>query len=236
MKRKAAFWALFLASLGLFCLQTMEAFGLVAFHAQQFEKKPVILIDPGHGGEDGGAVGGSGLLEKDVNLAVSLALAEDLKAAGWSVVMTRDTDQSLGDPSLPTIAQRKSSDIRNRVRLAEEAGDCVLLSIHQNKFEESQYSGAQMFYSPNHPESAALAECLRKSVVSTLQPGNTRQCKEAGENVYLMAHVEVPAVLVECGFLSNPEEERLLADPEYQKEMAAAIRDGLLAFLAERDI
>ena len=117
----------------------------------------------------------------------------------------------------------------------EETGECVLISIHQNKFEQSQYSGAQMFYSPNNPESAALAECIRQSVVGSLQPQNTRQNKEAGEDIYLLSHVQVPAVLVECGFLSNPEEAALLGQESYQRDMAAAIYNGLISFLEQRE-
>ena len=174
------FWVLFCASLVLFCAQTIQAFGIVAFHAEFFEKKPTIVVDAGHGGEDGGAVGINGLVEKDVNLAIALALAEDLKAANFPVVLVREGDYSVGDQSLGTIAERKRSDTKSRAQLVEETGECVLISIHQNKFEQSQYSGAQMFYSPNNPESAALAECIRQSVVDSLQPQNTRQNKEAG--------------------------------------------------------
>lgn len=152
------FWVLFCASLVLFCAQTIQAFGIVAFHAEFFEKKPTIVVDAGHGGEDGGAVGVNGLVEKDVNLAIALALAEDLKAANFPVVLVREGDYSVGDQSLGTIAERKRSDTKSRAQLVEETGECVLISIHQNKFEQSQYSGAQMFYSPNNPESAALAE------------------------------------------------------------------------------
>ena len=225
MRRKLLFWVLFCASLVLFCAQTIQAFGIVAFHAEFFEKKPTIVVDAGHGGEDGGAVGVNGLVEKDVNLAIALALAEDLKAANFPVVLVREGDYSVGDQSLGTIAERKRSD----------TGESVLISIHQNNFEQSQYSGAQMFYSPNNPESAALAECIRQSVVDSLQPQNTRQNKEAGEDIYLLSHVQVPAVLVECGFLSNPEEAALLGQESYQRDMAAAIYNGLISFLEQRE-
>ncbi len=217
------FWVLFCASLVLFCAQTIQAFGIVAFHAEFFEKKPTIVVDAGHGGEDGGAVGVNGLVEKDV------------KAANFPVVLVREGDYSVGDQSLGTIAERKRSDTKSRAQLVEETGECVLISIHQNKFEQSQYSGAQMFYSPNNPESAALAECIRQSVADSLQPQNTRQNKEAGEDIYLLSHVQVPAVLVECGFLSNPEEAALLGQESYQRDMAAAIYNGLISFLEQRE-
>lgn len=235
MKRKLFFWVLFCASLVLFCAQTMEAFGVVAFHAEFFEKKGTIVIDAGHGGEDGGAVGVNGLVEKDINLAIALALAEDLKANNFDVVLVRDGDYSVGDQSLSTVAERKRSDTKRRVSLVEETGDCLLVSIHQNQFSQSQYSGAQMFYSPNNEESAQLAECIRQSVVSSLQPENTRQNKEAGEEIYLLTHCQVPAVLVECGFLSNPQEAELLGQETYQNDMAAAIYNGIIDFLEQRE-
>ena len=235
MKRKLFFWVLFCASLVLFCAQTREAFGVVAFHADFFEKKGTIVIDPGHGGEDGGAVGVNGLVEKDINLAIALALAEDLKANNFDVILVRDGDYSVGDQSLSTVAERKRSDTKRRVSLVEETGDCLLVSIHQNQFSQSQYSGAQMFYSPNNEESAQLAECIRQSVVSSLQPENTRQNKEAGEEIYLLTHCQVPAVLVECGFLSNPQEADLLGQESYQNDMAAAIYNGIIDFLEQRE-
>lgn len=234
MKRKVFFWVLFCASLILFGAQTMEAFGIVAFHADFFEKKTTIVVDAGHGGEDGGAVGVNGSVEKDINLAIALALAEKLKASNFPVVLVRDGDYSMGDQTLNTVAERKRSDTKNRVQLVEETGDCLLISIHQNQFSQSQYSGAQMFYSPNNDESAQLAECIRQSVVNSLQPENTRQNKEAGKEIYLLTHCQVPGVLVECGFLSNPEEAQRLVQQEYQQDMASAIYNGIISFIEQR--
>ena len=231
MKHCAA-WLLFLAALALFGAQTMRAFGVVAFHADFFEKKGTVVVDAGHGGEDGGATGVHGELEKDINLAIALELQRLLEQHQFEVVMVRDWDTDLSDQNLPTIAQRKRSDLQRRLRLAEESGDCVLLSIHQNFFTENQYSGAQVFYSANDPRGAALAEAIRASIVETLQPENTRQNK-VGEGVYLLEQCQVPAVLVECGFLSNPEEAAALADPDYQKQMAQAIYNGLVRYLKE---
>ncbi len=234
IKEKIVFWVLFCTSLAFFGIQTMEAFGIVAFHADFFEKKTTIIIDAGHGGEDGGAVGIDGLVEKDINLAIALNLAEALKANQFPVILVRDGDYSVGDPSLSTVAERKRSDTKRRAQLVEETGECLLISIHQNFFGESQYSGAQMFYSGNNEESSTLAECIRQSIVGSLQPENTRQNKEAGEEIYLLNHVSVPAVLVECGFLSNPEEARSLSQPQYQKDMAAAIYNGIVDYLEQK--
>ena len=231
MKRYAV-WLLFFAALALFGAQTMRAFGVVAFHADFFEKKGTVVVDAGHGGEDGGATGVHGELEKDINLAIALELQRLLEQHQFEVVMVRDWDTDLSDQNLPTVAQRKRSDLQRRLRLVEESGDCVLLSIHQNFFTESQYSGAQVFYSANDPRGEALAEAIRASIVETLQPENTRQNK-VGEGVYLLEQCRVPAVLVECGFLSNPEEAAALADPDYQKRMAQAIYNGLVRYLKE---
>ena len=229
MKRYAA-WLLFFAALALFGAQTMRAFGVVAFHADFFEKKGTVVVDAGHGGEDGGATGVHGELEKDINLAIALELQRLLEQHQFEVVMVRDWDTDLADQNLPTVAQRKRSDLRQR--LVEESGDCVLLSLHQNFFTESQYSGAQVFYSANDPRGEALAEAIRASITETLQPENTRQNK-VGEGVYLLEQCQVPAVLVECGFLSNPEEAAALADPDYQKQMAQAIYNGLVRYLKD---
>ena len=231
MKRKFWVWILFLGSLALFAAQTLQAFGVVAFHAELFEKKGTIVLDAGHCGEDGGAVGVNGVLEKDVNLAVALELEKHLKLNQFDVIMVRDGDLSVGDQSLGSISARKKSDTKARLRMVEEAGDCILISIHQNHFSQGKYSGAQVFYSNNREESARLAESIRKSIVYSLQPENKRENKAAEENIYLLYHCQVPAVLVECGFLSNPEEAQKLSTGVYQKDMAAAIYNGLLDYL-----
>ena len=230
--KHCATWLLFFAALALFGAQTMRAFGVVAFHADFFEKKGTVVVDAGHGGEDGGTTGVHGELEKDINLAIALELQRLLEQHQFEVVMVRDWDTDLSDQNLPTVAQRKRSDLQRRLRLVEESGDCILLSIHQNFFTENQYSGAQVFYSANDPRGAALAEAIRASITETLQPENTRQNK-VGEGVYLLEQCRVPAVLVECGFLSNPEEAAALADPDYQKQMAQAIYNGLVRYLKD---
>ncbi len=231
MKRNFWAWILFLGAFALFAAQTLQAFGIVAFHAELFERKGTIVLDAGHGGEDGGAVGVNGVLEKDVNLAVALELEKYLKWNQFDVIMVRDSDLSVGDQSLGTISARKRSDTKARLRMVEEAGECILISIHQNHFSQSKYSGAQVFYSTNREESAQLAESIRMSIVDSLQPENKRENKPAGENIYLLHNCQMPAVLVECGFLSNPEEAEKLSTDAYQKEMAAAIYNGLIDYL-----
>lgn len=233
MRRKLLFWVLFFGSVCFFCVQTVQALGVVSFHAELFEKKGTIVIDAGHGGEDGGTVGINGEMEKDINLNIALALAQILKQNNFEVILTRDADCSIGDQTLSTIAERKRSDTKKRLQIVQETGECILISIHQNHFTESQYHGAQMFYSGNREESALLAESIRQSVTQSLQPENKRENKQAESSIYLLYHAQVPAVLVECGFLSNPEEAELLTQEEYQKSMAAAIYNGLVNYLKD---
>lgn len=203
-----------------------------AFAPGEEGASPVVVVDAGHGGEDGGAVGVNGVEEKALNLAIALHVQEELQHAGYPVVMVRDTDTAVGDTTLATVAERKRSDIQSRAQLVNETENCILVSIHQNFFKQSQYSGAQMFYSPNNTRSAALAEAIRQSVVEQIQPENTRENKQAESGIYLLNHVDVPAVIVECGFISNPEEAALLCDSAYQQKLAAAIADGILSFCA----
>ena len=222
----------FLAACAAFCAVVLQSYQRLGKMASTLSENPLptVVIDPGHGGEDGGTASAAGLLEKDVNLAVSLRLRELLELSGFPVVMTREEDRSIGDPALGSVRERKSSDLHRRLELVESQRDCVLLSIHQNYFSESQYSGAQVFYSPNHPQSAELAEEIRKAVTAQLQPENTRECKAASESIFLLHQTTVPAVIVECGFLSNPQEAALLSEEEYQSQMAFSIYLGFLSF------
>lgn len=235
MRKKFGFALLFSASIVLFVVQTMQAFGIVSFHADFFKKKGTVIVDAGHGGEDGGAVAVNGALEKDINLAIALELEKNLTLNNFDVIMIRSSDVSVGDQSLPTISERKRSDTKSRLRTVEESGDCILISIHQNHFSESKYSGAQVFFSGNRTESADLAEAIRANIVESLQPDNKRENKQADSNIYLLKNCHVPAVLVECGFLSNAQEADKLCTESYQRDMAAAIYNGLIDYLQNED-
>ena len=184
----------------------------------------VVLIDPGHGGFDGGTTAEDGTIEKHLNLAVSLCLRDLLTICGVPVVMTRDTDVGLEEDSSVSIRQRKVSDMANRLSMYESAE--VVISIHQNYFAQPQYSGTQLFYSRNNESGAVLAESIRRMVVGWVQPQNTRELKAAGESIYLLHRTTKPAVLVECGFLSHPEEREKLKTPAYQQQLAFAIMAG----------
>ncbi len=191
---------------------------------------PTILIDPGHGGEDGGAQSTDGTLEKNINLAISLPLHDLLRLFGFKVAMTRETDTAIYDPAYADKAGKKASDMRNRLALYEMA-DCVI-SIHQNHFSQEKYNGAQMFYSPNHPASKTLAEEIRTAVLSSLQPENKRELKQANSNIFLLSKTTVPAVLVECGFISNTAERERLKTVSYQQQMALSVAAGFLHYNA----
>ena len=166
------------------------------------EKELIVVIDAGHGGEDSGAVANS-VLEKDINLEIALKLRDMLKASGIEVKMIRESDVSIYDTASGTIRERKVSDLKNRVKIVNNNKKNILVSIHQNKFEQSKYSGAQMFYSANNDKSQILAENIRKSITGLIQPENKRELKKGGSDIYLLNKATVPAVIVECGFISN---------------------------------
>lgn len=198
-------------------------------------KSPTVIIDAGHGGEDGGTSSEDGVLEKDINLSISFYLTEILRCYGYNVIMTRSTDEQIGDNSLTTIRQRKISDVRKRLELTKLYPDSLFVSIHQNHYSSPRYSGAQVFYSPKSSLSKLLAETVQGSLVSLIQKDNTRMIKEIGTNVYLLYNCESPAVMVECGFLSNPDESKLLATTDYQKKIAFSVACGIIKFLEDEN-
>lgn len=181
---------------------------------------------------DGGAVGASGTLEKDINLRITLKCELLLALFGVDVTMTRRDDRSLDDGSGATIAARKAEDIRARTAMANSGAD-ALVSIHMNFFPESKYWGTQTFYSVNHPDSAVLAENLQTAARQLLAPENRREIRQADRGIYLLRHASIPAVIVECGFLSNPEEEQRLNTDAYQNAVAAAICGGIINYLRQ---
>lgn len=195
------------------------------------EQLPTFIIDAGHGGMDGGAVGVHKELEKDINLSVATTLNEMLTAGGYETIMVRTDDRSVHSPEVTSARQQKVSDIKNRLKLAEETPNAIFISIHQNRFQQQSCNGAQIFYSTNNPESEALAEALRVQFKAMLMPENERETKPAQKNLYILYHAKCPAVLAECGFLSNPAEAELLSDEEYQRKVAFTIYTGLMAYV-----
>lgn len=194
----------------------------------------IVFANASHGGFDGGAVAGDGTVEKDINLNISLTLAKFLKQNGFRVIMTREADVSTEDTESPQIASKKKNDLKNRLKLMSDYPDAVFVSIHLNKFTTSSAFGSQVFYSKSD-ESAVLADKIQKAIVSLIQPDNTRVNKQATSSTYLLYNATVPAVLVECGFLSNASELALLKQPDYQNKMAFSIYTGILEYFKEKD-
>jgi N-acetylmuramoyl-L-alanine amidase len=190
----------------------------------------VILIDPGHGGVDGGAVGYDGVVEKTINLKISIKLKSLFEFSGFKVLMTREDDRSVHDAGSTTIRQKKVTDIHNRSKLLAKHPEALFISIHQNKFEQKKYSGTQVFFSKNNEKSRLLAQFIQTNVKDLIQPNNTREIKPAGKNLYILYHATTPAVMVECGFLSNQNEAMLLQNDRYQSKMAFSIYCGLLDY------
>ena len=199
----------------------------------KYTQPPQIILDAGHGGFDGGAVALDGTVEKDINLNICLVLADMLKASGYDVILTRTADVSTDDVETDKIAVRKKSDLKNRLNLMKDYPQAVFVSIHLNKFTTSAARGSQVFYSGEIAESKKLGEDIQKSIVKLLQPENTRVNKQATSGTYLLYNATIPAVLVECGFLSNSSELEKLKRVDYQNKMAFSIFCGINEFFSK---
>ncbi len=186
----------------------------------------VVIIDAGHGGGDPGAIGITGTLEKDINLNIALKLQQFIEKNGGTVLMTRVDDEMLGTT--------KREDMKIRKKLREENSGDIFVSIHLNSFPKSNCNGAQTFYADNE-ESKVLAEKIQKNMVKFLDEDNTRIAKKLSD-VYLLKKVNIPSIIVECGFLSNSKEEKLLADEQYQSKIAFAVYSGILEFFNEENL
>lgn len=231
MKKRVSFCVFYLVIISLFLVGTLcGSRAVTAFSENRSVSRQYrIVIDPGHGGEDGGATSCTGVLESGFNLEIALRLDDLFHLLGYETVMIRTTDTSVYT-SGQTIAQKKVSDLKERVRVVNETADAILVSIHQNIYPDSQYSGAQVFYA-GAGESEALAKQLQSAFVSTLNPGSNRKCKKAS-GIYLMEHISCTGILVECGFLSNPQEEAKLRTAEYQKKLACVIAATVSTYLS----
>ena len=192
----------------------------------------VIVIDAGHGGVDPGAIGRNlGVLEKDVNLAIAKYLKEYLEQSGSKVIMTRKSDKglySLGG----TLRQKKNEDLRNRKAIVNKSNANIFITIHLNSFPQSQYYGAQTFYPKDNPTGKILAEKIQGSLIEILDNNNSRVALSK-EGIYLIKGLDIPTALIECGFLSNPKEEKLLNSTQYQKKVAWAIYVGIQKYFED---
>ena len=222
MIHRKLFWSFFLLSLSFILMMA----GL----AVSANAPPVIILDPGHGGRDGGAVGVSGVLEKDLNLDLAKKIAEQLERAGYQVVLTRTED----DDTDGQEGFYKRKDILARLALADKYPNCVFLSIHMNSSSSGSDKGFQVFYGKNHSRSRTLAESIYASVFQNAEVTRLREVKKAPDTVYLMKTLRVPAVLIECGFISNKADENLLSDPSYREKLAYVLYDGIVGYIERR--
>lgn len=230
MKRRREKGALIIALLLAIGLVTWTGGSRVVQTLARGSMARTLVIDAGHGGFDGGAVGATGTTEQDINLSIAQRVQSLAGFFGVSTTMTRINEQALDyDPSRP-VRDNKVADIKAREQLVQDEKNPVFVSIHLNKFSDPQYHGAQVFYSSNHAGSRALAELLQAALIAGCDPSNNRQARPAEQSIYLMKVLTCPAVIVECGFLSNPAEEALLGDEEYHKKLAACIVAGYLQY------
>lgn len=189
-----------------------------------------LIIDPGHGGEDGGAIA-NGVVEKDLNLEISKKLRDFFFLTGINTHMTRTEDVLLYKAGEEN--RKKYHDISNRIQFVNLLDNPVLISIHQNKFEIPKYKGLQVYYSKNHPFGENLAEIIQNNARNHLAPENKREIKAADSKIRLLNSLDVPAVLVECGFISNEQEAHILSDSSYQNKLAFVLFISSLSFLEE---
>ena len=188
---------------------------------------PVVVIDVGHGGKDPGKVGVNDVLEKDINLAIAKRLKSLLMQNDVMVVMTREEDKDLASEN---ASNRKNEDLRARVKLLEEVQPVLMISIHQNSYPESDVDGAQVFYYSGSSEGKRLGNIVQESLKYEIKDGNHRIAK-ANKDYYLLKRAVCPAIIVECGFLSNPKEAELLNTEEYQEKLAFAISLGVMEYI-----
>lgn len=211
---------------GLYYVGAVRPAAKQTFTPQRFSGQ-TLVIDAGHGGEDGGAVSASGASESIINLAVARRLELLMGLFGVDTVMLRTEDISLNSDGLATVRERKVSDLHNRTAAVNAVENAILISIHQNSFTDPQYDGAQVFYAPTQG-SQFLAEYTQEVLRVSLNPENHRQAKPIPSSVYLMNHIGCPAILVECGFLTNPAEDLLLQSPDYQLKLALTMAGAYL--------
>ena len=211
----------------------LKPFGVKnAQDAMASEAKKTIIIDPGHGGEDSGAIGCSGVLEKDLNLEISMSIGAILEEKGFNVIYTRTEDRMLYLPEENIKGMRKLSDLKSRVRISEENEGAIFISIHMNSFGDAKYSGLQIYARDNDSESLSLAEAVRREVISACEPENKRAVK-SGDKIYVLKNNVNTAILIECGFLSNEEECERLSQKEFQKELSFSIVCGIIKYIEE---
>ncbi|MBE6576792.1 MAG: hypothetical protein E7653_01475 [Ruminococcaceae bacterium] len=191
---------------------------------------PTVIIDAGHGGEDGGAVGTNGIYEKELNLMIASELRDLLEAKGIPTRLTRTEDILLYDRNTDYQGRKKALDMAARLAIAQEYENAIFVSIHMNSFPQEKYSGLQVYYSENDACSRSLAELIQSLTVKNIQPSNTRKIKPSSGNIYLLEKISHPAVLIECGFLSNRQECALLCSEEYRARLCMTLCSSIINY------
>lgn len=229
----------------LIAILSMVCISVLAFSFQIAKEEPtvetvslpvsnkVIVIDAGHGVPDEGAESSNGTTEAQTNLKIALKLQNLLEQSGSTVILTRSDENAIYDIDKNTLREKKISDIHNRVKIGNESSADIFVSIHLNKIPQQQYYGWQTFYKPNDENSIRLAKSIQTNLNDAIQKENKRVSMKL-DTVYIMKHVEIPITIVECGFLSNPEEEQQLLQDEYQDKLAWGIYNGIIDYFYEK--
>ncbi len=223
----------FLILLFLFCgagIYILSA-SLPAYRQSGDTQRPLFILDAGHGGEDGGAVGVNGVFEKDLNLAITNTLADMLRAAGARVILTRREDRLLYTEEENIKGHRKEYDLKNRLKVAKEHPEAIFISIHMNTFPEEKYHGLQVYYAKGQEGSGELAKAIQSAVFLGVQPDNLRKIKPSDSSIYLLHRAVGRAVLIECGFLSNQKECLSLSEKDYQRRLCFSIFCGIMNYI-----
>ncbi len=199
-----------------------------AVPANADNNKKTVMLDPGHGGEDPGAVSDySGIREKDINLSIVLDVKKQLEEEGYNVILTREEDKLEYSPETTNIIQKRKQDLMRRKKMMDEGGADIVVSVHLNKFPDTKYFGAQTFYPPNSPESQKLAVSIQGKLKEIVDPNNKRAALVKKDPIIILYENKTTTSIVECGFLSNQEEEKLLGTKEHQEKLAKAIKEGI---------
>ena len=194
-------------------------------------KNKIVILDPGHGGEDPGAVSEfNGVREKEINFYIASKVKELLEAENYTIIMTREDDTLKYAEGTTGVTQKRKQDLIRRKKMMDESGADIVVSIHLNKFPQEKYFGAQAFFPPNSPESKTAAELIQKSLRENVDPINKREAMLKKAEIIILKNLKTPTVIVECGFLSNEQEEKKLANVEYQDKIALAIKEGIINY------